>query len=632
MTATILRLIFWPFVSWPTRNDVPVHPQTDSHALRREEGGATHQSLLIVSAMEEGLLKELRRWPLDSFGPSQRAYAARISRELELSRAFDINRLESSAIWIEWSDLIDYLARIGSSAGFANAPFLANLAPYIHLHTEILAKVSYSRSFSFKIRPLMRELLSNFSSRYKSSELDDSYRTIRTNLPRLYQKQDVLDFSPALMRSLIEQIGRVELPHEKKSLFTLLESIVSLLALGSPDKHDQQRQFLCSKFTSFANFSSGVIKQRDLRRHDRFIASLINICKEIIHVDTRRLVIDILPRQSVWIEMPSDKIAMIEQSAMILEYPVGITDREESPLLQQNIKIELSGSIVQGFAGPRNLWLSTLIEHYFSPNNGIFIYSDPDSMQFLKPAANANSNRLIAVGRVIGLSLRYKVTIGARLTPCAVALLRLPSQNFNLEKSVFLEDPAFVNGLEQLRRLDISNVQLEESIKDIDQFIEDKLFEKGIASIYPQMRLISRGIHSVIPSHNFLEIFTDAEFEEAINGRKSLPPSLLWGGMVFASIRFDSSVENWLKEIIYEQDDSFRFALHKFVTGIIQPPINRERPWIHVEISEFYPRDKLPRSRTCCGTLILPNYSSKESLLDKLILAIFETNDSLELP
>jgi hypothetical protein len=394
---------------------------------------------------------------------------------------------------------------------------------------------------------------------------------------------------------------------------------------------------MVSGFVSFAPPAS-------IRRMNRLVMSMVHLCKESTGVENRQKIISFLPEvirndrffARRTLRVPSAKQALIEHAKPFLE--------KNNDIFPSEIVIRFRDSPAEGDGGPRAQWLSVLFEHYFRAGNGIFEYSD-DSQRFLKPAKNASFKHLSAVGRLLGISIRHGVTVGARLTPCALALLRLPEDDFDIEACVEAEDPAFFSNIKKVEQLfswedqEAAEMVLQ-SLPDSEQLTQlnfyeyeyNKLFQKGIGSIRKQMAYISRALQSVLPQ-SALELFSKSEFEAIVNGVVSLSAETLWRGLYLKKRLGTSSqvLDEWLEEIIEEESDEFRFKLHRFITGVPQPPLKQDEPWLFAEVDFTMSRDKLPIAQTCFKNIVFPDYASKSILRDKLALAISEGNGSLDL-
>jgi hypothetical protein len=67
-----------------------------------------------------------------------------------------------------------------------------------------------------------------------------------------------------------------------------------------------------------------------------------------------------------------------------------------------------------------------------------------------------------------------------------------------------------------------------------------------------------------------------------------------------------------------------RDFLH-FVTGTTRVPLDGYDPPFNVTQGKDMTTDSLPRAHTCFNQIVLPEYSSKEMMREKLLFALTET-------
>jgi hypothetical protein len=73
----------------------------------------------------------------------------------------------------------------------------------------------------------------------------------------------------------------------------------------------------------------------------------------------------------------------------------------------------------------------------------------------------------------------------------------------------------------------------------------------------------------------------------------------------------------------FESDDQRRF-LH-FVTGTTRVPLDGYDPPFNVTQGKDMTPDSLPRAHTCFNQIVIPQYSSKELMRERLLYALNET-------
>ena len=621
----------------------------------------------ILSHLGSSLVPAVTRFPLRMMAEDSEDAASKISADIKFMKVLlseDLQdsvtmrssmerKMQSDSTWGAWNNSVVNLLIMGNSARFDEGDFLENLSPFVRLHVEIVKFVFRSWSefvTSLKKYPLIEELSSDFPagsvsfpSLYLPFVGEIVPETFRSFFDRLLPQ--VSSLWPSLrdryLNSLRYQLDTV------KALLEELELLVSQVMNqeGVVDTSQQEifKDLLCPDLIKVSAFVSWVPPE-NIRRSNRLIVSLFRICSEstAVDFDKKHKMISYLPeviRNQSYFAKKTFRVSSLRDSMLELSKPLLERGNEIFP---SNIIVKFTDTRAEGDNGPRAQWLSVMFEYYFKAGNGIFEYSD-DSNRFLKPCAKASFKALSAVGRLIGISIRHGITVGAKLTPCSLALLRLPSKSFDLEKCVKAEDPLFYSGVKKIELAFAWDDQeaaemLLQSLPDshdltqtsYPEYIHERLYEKGVGSIRKQMAHVSRAIQSVIPQAA-LELFTDQEFETMINGVDELPGDSLWNGIHFKVTSIETQIKQWLEEIIHEENEAFRFAFNRFVTGAAQPPVNLNDPWIFATVNFSATLDSLPTAQTCFRNILIPNYLSKETLRDKLLLAVFHGVSTLEL-
>ena len=81
----------------------------------------------------------------------------------------------------------------------------------------------------------------------------------------------------------------------------------------------------------------------------------------------------------------------------------------------------------------------------------------------------------------------------------------------------------------------------------------------------------------------------------------------------------------WLWDVLREFDTHRRRLFLQFVTGSSQTPLDGYDPPFNVTEGSDMLDDSLPRAHTCFNQIVLPLYSSKEVMAEKLMYAFEET-------
>ena len=150
---------------------------------------------------------------------------------------------------------------------------------------------------------------------------------------------------------------------------------------------------------------------------------------------------------------------------------------------------------------------------------------------------------------------------------------------------------------------------------------------------------IKNGLSKIIPE-GLLNLMTPEELKEAVCGKIKCDLELLkrnteYGGSDPRELENSNAVK-WLWEVLEEisEEDKLKFIV--FCWGQERLPANDEefkqsktRFMIKPAMNQSYGDGALPRANTCFFNFELPNYSTKEALRERLLLAIRTDNRSM---
>ncbi|KAL5225432.1 hypothetical protein ABZP36_012071 [Zizania latifolia] len=152
-------------------------------------------------------------------------------------------------------------------------------------------------------------------------------------------------------------------------------------------------------------------------------------------------------------------------------------------------------------------------------------------------------------------------------------------------------------------------------------------------AIRPQINAFMEGFIELI-ARELISIFNDKELELLISGLPDIDLDDLKANTEYSGYNIASPVIQWFWEIVqgFSKEDKARFL--QFVTGTSKVPLEGfsalqgisgpQRFQIH---KAFGSTNHLPSAHTCFNQLDLPEYTSKEQLQERLLLAIHEANE-----
>ncbi|XP_057852533.2 E3 ubiquitin-protein ligase UPL1 isoform X1 [Cryptomeria japonica] len=152
-------------------------------------------------------------------------------------------------------------------------------------------------------------------------------------------------------------------------------------------------------------------------------------------------------------------------------------------------------------------------------------------------------------------------------------------------------------------------------------------------AIRSQINAFMEGFNELIPRH-LISIFNDKELELLISGLPEIDLDDLKSSTEYTGYTSASPVIQWFWEVVqgFGKEDMAR--LLQFVTGTSKVPLEGfkalqgisgpQRFQIH---KAYGAPERLPSAHTCFNQLDLPEYSSKEQLQERLLLAIHEASE-----
>ncbi|KAL6999108.1 E3 ubiquitin-protein ligase upl1 [Sarracenia purpurea var. burkii] len=152
-------------------------------------------------------------------------------------------------------------------------------------------------------------------------------------------------------------------------------------------------------------------------------------------------------------------------------------------------------------------------------------------------------------------------------------------------------------------------------------------------AIRPQINSFLEGFNELIP-RDLISIFNDKELELLISGLPEIDLDDLKANTEYTGYTAACNVVQWFWEVVkaFNKEDMARFL--QFVTGTSKVPLEGfkalqgisgpQRFQIH---KSYGAPERLPSAHTCFNQLDIPEYTSKEQLQNRLLLAIHEASE-----
>ncbi|CAI9787771.1 unnamed protein product [Fraxinus pennsylvanica] len=152
-------------------------------------------------------------------------------------------------------------------------------------------------------------------------------------------------------------------------------------------------------------------------------------------------------------------------------------------------------------------------------------------------------------------------------------------------------------------------------------------------AIRPQINSFLEGFNELVP-WELISVFNDKELELLISGLPEIDLDDLKANAEYTGYTAASNVVQWFWDVVkgFNKEDMARFL--QFVTGTSKVPLEGFKALQGIsgpqkfQIHKAYGApERLPSAHTCFNQLDLPEYSSKEQLEERLLLAIHEASE-----
>lgn len=317
--------------------------------------------------------------------------------------------------------------------------------------------------------------------------------------------------------------------------------------------------------------------------------------------------------------------------------------------LKKQLIVEFEGEHAMDEGGVSKEFFQLVVEEIFNPDFGMFTYNEHTRQFWFNPTSFENDGQFTLIGIVLGLAI-YNSTIVDIHFP-SVVYRKLMGKKGRFEDLKDL-DPTLYASLQQMLEYegeDLEDVFMQPfkiGYKDVFGCdLTHELKEKGAdthvnhsnrqefvdlysdfmlnKSIEKQFRAFKRGFNLVTNESPLRMLFRPEEVELLICGSThfdfyDLQKSTEYDG----GFTVDSPTILHFWEIVHEFTEDQKRRLLQFTTGTDRVPVGGLSK-IKLIIARNGPdSDRLPTAHTCFNVLLLPDYSTKEKLKDRLEKAV----------
>lgn len=325
--------------------------------------------------------------------------------------------------------------------------------------------------------------------------------------------------------------------------------------------------------------------------------------------------------------------------------------------LRRRLYIIFKGEEGLDYGGVAREWFFHLSHDVLNPMYCLFEYASHNNYCLqINPASSINPDHLIYfrfIGRFIAMALYHGKFIDSGFT--------LPFYKRMLNKKIMLKDvetvdAEFFNSLTWVKENNIEECGLEmyfcadfEVLGKIDQhelkeggtdikvteenkeeyinLMTQWRFSRGVED---QTKAFLEGFSEVVPLQ-WLQYFDERELELMLCGMQEIDVDDWERSAIYRHYQRNNKQIVWFWKFVREVDNEKKTRLLQFVTGTCRLPVGGFMELMGSNGPQRFCIEKvgketwLPRSHTCFNRLDLPPYKSYEQLVEKLTLAIEET-------
>ncbi|KAF3857483.1 hypothetical protein F7725_009342 [Dissostichus mawsoni] len=276
-----------------------------------------------------------------------------------------------------------------------------------------------------------------------------------------------------------------------------------------------------------------------------------------------------------------------------------------------------------------------VVEEIFNPDIGMFRYDEHTKMFWFNPSSYENEGQYTLIGIVLGLAIYnncildvhfpmvvYRKLMGKKGTfrDLAVAnpvlhqsLKELMEYEGSVEEDMMITfqishtdlfgNPLMHDLRENGDKIPVTNENRKEFVAQYAEYMLNKSVEK-------QFKAFRRGFHMVTNESPLKYLFRPEEIELLICGSRNLD-----------FLALEETTEEFWETLHSFGEEQKRFFL-QFTTGTDRAPVGGLGKLKMIIAKNGPDTDRLPTSHTCFNVLLLPEYSCREKLKERLLKAI----------
>ncbi|MEE6470515.1 hypothetical protein FKM82_008991 [Ascaphus truei] len=317
--------------------------------------------------------------------------------------------------------------------------------------------------------------------------------------------------------------------------------------------------------------------------------------------------------------------------------------------LKKQLYVEFEGEQGVDEGGVSKEFFQLVVEEIFNPDIGMFTFDETTKLFWFNPSSLETEGQFTLIGIVLGLAIYnncildvhfpmvvYRKLMGKKGTLRDLAdshpvlyqslkeLLEYEGSveddmmiTFQISQTDLFGNPLMHDLKENGDKIPITNENRKEFVSLYIDYIINKSVEK-------QFKAFRRGFHMVTNESPLKYLFRPEEIELLICGSRNFPDfqALEETTEYDGGYTRDSQIIRDFWDIVHSFTDEQKRLFLQFTTGTDRAPVGGLGKLKMIIAKNGPDTDRLPTSHTCFNVLLLPEYSSKEKLKERLLKAI----------
>uniref|UniRef100_A0A6I8QQU4 Ubiquitin-protein ligase E3A n=1 Tax=Xenopus tropicalis TaxID=8364 RepID=A0A6I8QQU4_XENTR len=261
--------------------------------------------------------------------------------------------------------------------------------------------------------------------------------------------------------------------------------------------------------------------------------------------------------------------------------------------LKKQLYVEFEGEQGVDEGGVSKEFFQLVVEEIFNPDIGMFTYDESTKHSWFNPSSFETEGQFTLIGIVLGLAIYNNCILDVHFPMVVYRKLMGKKGTF---RDLADSHPEFVS------------------------LYTDYILNK---SVEKQFKAFRRGFHMVTNESPLKYLFRPEEIELLICGSRNLDFQALKDTTEYdGGYTRDSNIIKEFWEIVNSFTEEQKRLFLQFTTGTDRAPVGGLGKLKMIIAKNGPDTDRLPTSHTCFNVLLLPEYSNKEKLKERLLKAI----------